>query len=483
MDISLVSTLPITFTEMKEAYDSLADDLSRQIFNKRIQFAYTQTEQSKFELGSLSTYEYPPIFNDIVFLKHWEPYQKAIANLANPKIIIYGCGQFGQAIFHMLKNIKEIIFCAQSYKETPFIEDCPVISPQQLIKDFSNLPIIIASMDYFEDIIDFLISKGIDKNNIISYFSTNILIPSLQTVSFQEKLAKYIDPFIIIYNYTKNGSLIFEYIENIDTDTCFINNRFEIGSIFGKNIMSSKDFLDYYSNSSIILSLKEFAMDFLLIDFLRFNQINMHNILYYFDFQKVQKAQYFDENIIHFNNNEVFVDVGVLNGITSIIFAQKANYIYKKIYLFEPATQSANITQLILDSYNIKNFELFNIGLWNKKDILQFQICNNAGANHIDSSGDVVIDVDTLDNIFINTSTHREIPTFIKMDIEGAELAALQGGEQLIRKYKPKLAICVYHKLEDVIIILNWIKSINPAYIFYLRHYSLFAGETVLYCV
>ncbi|OON96055.1 MAG: hypothetical protein ATN31_10155 [Candidatus Epulonipiscioides saccharophilum] len=480
MSLSLVSKVPITFTEMKEAYDSLSDDLSRQIFNKRIQYAYTQTEQSAFELGSLSTYEYPVIFNNIVFLKYWEPYQKAIANLANPKIIIYGCGQFGQAIFHMLKNIKKIIFCAQSYQETPFIEGCPVISPEQLIKDFSNLPIIIASIEHLEDIIDFLISNGIDKNNIISYFSVNPLIPSLQPINLQKKLTKSIDSFIIIYNFTKNRFLIFEQIENIDKDTFFINNRFEIGSIFGKKIISSKDFLNYYSNIPIVLCLKPSTTNLLLS-----NQTHMYNIIHYYypNFQPY-KTQYFDENIIHFNNNEVFVDAGVLNGMSSVIFAQNTNYMYKKIYLFEPITQFVIISRLLLDAYNIKNYELYDIGLWNKKDTVSFQNDNSFGPNnYIDPNGNVIINVDTLDNIFIHNSTPREIPTFIKMDIEGAELAALQGGEQLIRKYKPKLAISVYHKLEDVIIILNWIKSINPNYICYLRHYSPIDNETILYCV
>lgn len=52
----------------------------------------------------------------------------------------------------------------------------------------------------------------------------------------------------------------------------------------------------------------------------------------------------------------------------------------------------------------------------------------------------------------------------IKMDIEGNELAALKGAENLLKKYKPELAICLYHKNEDMLELVKYIKSIVPEY-------------------
>lgn len=69
------------------------------------------------------------------------------------------------------------------------------------------------------------------------------------------------------------------------------------------------------------------------------------------------------------------------------------------------------------------------------------------------------------------------------MDIEGAELNALMGAESTIRTYKPILAICVYHKKEDLIDIPQFIMSIRADYKFYLRAYSRCTQELVLYAI
>jgi FkbM family methyltransferase len=70
---------------------------------------------------------------------------------------------------------------------------------------------------------------------------------------------------------------------------------------------------------------------------------------------------------------------------------------------------------------------------------------------------------------------------FIKMDIEGAELNALKGAEETIRRFKPKLAITVYHNLKDFWEIPEWLESLGLGYKFYLRHFTIHAEETVLF--
>ena len=71
--------------------------------------------------------------------------------------------------------------------------------------------------------------------------------------------------------------------------------------------------------------------------------------------------------------------------------------------------------------------------------------------------------------------------SFIKMDIEGAELSALHGATKTLRKYRPKLAICVYHDLEDFWTIPQFLEGLDLGYRFYLRHFTIYQGETVLF--
>jgi FkbM family methyltransferase len=70
---------------------------------------------------------------------------------------------------------------------------------------------------------------------------------------------------------------------------------------------------------------------------------------------------------------------------------------------------------------------------------------------------------------------------FIKMDIEGAEAAALQGARQTLKRFKPKLAVCLYHKPHDPFEIPRLIRGIEGSYEFHLDHYTIHLEETVLY--
>jgi len=72
------------------------------------------------------------------------------------------------------------------------------------------------------------------------------------------------------------------------------------------------------------------------------------------------------------------------------------------------------------------------------------------------------VEITTLD---ILANKHKlEHNGFIKMDIEGAEMDALLGAKNLLSKYKPKLAIAVYHEYENALLCKEIIMGANPLY-------------------
>lgn len=73
--------------------------------------------------------------------------------------------------------------------------------------------------------------------------------------------------------------------------------------------------------------------------------------------------------------------------------------------------------------------------------------------------------------------------TFVKMDIEGAEMNALEGMKSIIMEQKPKLAICIYHLYDDLWNIPKYIHELVPEYKLYMRHYSKINEETVIYAI
>lgn len=73
--------------------------------------------------------------------------------------------------------------------------------------------------------------------------------------------------------------------------------------------------------------------------------------------------------------------------------------------------------------------------------------------------------------------------TYIKMDVEGAELKSLMGAEGVIRRSHPRLAVSIYHSDADMIDIIEYIKKQFPFYQLYVRHYTYFYADTVLYAI
>uniref|UniRef100_UPI0040562AED FkbM family methyltransferase n=1 Tax=Acetatifactor sp. TaxID=1872090 RepID=UPI0040562AED len=182
---------------------------------------------------------------------------------------------------------------------------------------------------------------------------------------------------------------------------------------------------------------------------------------------------YFNDGVT-LSEKEVYIDCGGYIGDTAQKFIETVRGKYKKIVIFEPEPDKAKDIAKNLSGHE---YELIQKGVWSSNTILSFRR-DVGGGSCIDESGTTQIKLTSLDE-----TVRKYVPTYIKMDIEGAEKEALLGSKEIIREYKPKLAICIYHKPEDLYELPLLMKELNPEYHFIVRHYSNDWYDTVCYAV
>lgn len=182
--------------------------------------------------------------------------------------------------------------------------------------------------------------------------------------------------------------------------------------------------------------------------------------------------QYFD--YFTASDVEVFVDGGSLDGKTTDSFIEWCEGRYECVYAFEPNPQMVEICRTHFCENEKVHF--YDYALWNEKANLSFDNSGSKWDAHISQEGTIQVMADTIDNVIGD-----KLITFIKLDVEGSELETLQGAKRCIQKNIPKLAISIYHKLEDMEKICMFLLDLVPEYKFAIRHYHSDAIETILY--
>ena len=177
------------------------------------------------------------------------------------------------------------------------------------------------------------------------------------------------------------------------------------------------------------------------------------------------------------------IDAGACWGDSALLFASKTGT-EGKVFSFEFMPEHKKIMEINL-SLNPDLKDQINLIMHPLWDISGEKVpCVDWGPGSRirkteDVQPDLYAETITIDD-FISKNHINKID-FIKMDIEGAELKALFGAKETIKKFKPKLAICLYHKITDFRDIPEYLDSLNLGYTYYLGHYTSHLEETILY--
>ena len=184
--------------------------------------------------------------------------------------------------------------------------------------------------------------------------------------------------------------------------------------------------------------------------------------------------QYFPNDIPKWKEPVNFIDLGAFNGDTIKLLNDK--YDINKIAAFEPDQE--NLQELI-EFLKKLNKESIIFPYATSDGIKKMNFDANAGAGSVVSE----FGAETVTTISIDQSLILFNPTLIKMDIEGSEHETLIGAEQTIKLTRPGLAICLYHKPEDLFKIPLLLKKWNLNYTFYLRLHCYSSFDLVLYAI
>lgn len=342
------------------------------------------------------------------------------------KIYIYGCEELGRIVWHALANhnIEFEAFCVDSifYGNGGFIEGKAIENVERVIQESNQ-----------------------DNRSVL-------------VIAFRDCDGKKLEKFS-------------EKVEIINEDVfCF-------HTVDGKRDVWSKAFFEKHKSelSETYDSLEDEKSRECMLSFLYQKMTGSFKYL-----QDVyEQNQYYDGEIVDFKMIGSYVDCGAYDGDSFLAFARNykknAGKEYEgKAYLLEPDEE--NYQKMVDNCKDYSNCSFCKVGAWNEKKTLVFSSGTGTSSGVVET-GDSTIEADTIDNL-----TGKKAD-FIKMDIEGAELEALQGAKDTICNCHPVLAICVYHKSDDLWVIPQYIKSIDSTYRFYLRAYSRYSQELVLYAV
>lgn len=404
---------------------------------KQLMLSFKKTKWDHFE--TVLNY-----INDIVieFLKKQESsYRNTVYSQPNMELVIFGCGDGGRKLLQQYNtlgiNVK--FFCDNDpAKQHTVIDNIYVIKPEEINK---NYYVIVAST-YASDISSQLHSLNIP-HTIVCMEELHLEIKANELLSQIKFFQENLNDLRKTYQLFEDERSKFVYLNLLKTK---FGSFFYISNEFYKNICEGN--------------------------------------------------QYWALSQFRVSKDDIYIDAGACMGDTIESLIYNNGIKFNKIYAFEASPKIYQKLKYTVDEI-IKDFDLDENaiecvpkGLGNTAAALELHCSDtNCGSNtfseevlrvhgkNITWQWTEQIEVCRLDEYL------KDIPiTFIKADIEGMELDMLKGGEKLIKKYRPKLTICLYHKPKDIFEIPLYIHSLVPEYKMAIRHHAPIHTETVLYC-
>lgn len=196
-------------------------------------------------------------------------------------------------------------------------------------------------------------------------------------------------------------------------------------------------------------------------------------------------AEKFD--LLEIGAQETYVDLGAYNGDTLVEFLNETSMQFTKLYAIEPDPK--NYRKLLRRLYMISPslLEAYNAGAWNEDTTVMFSLRAGRSSHAVPAVGTPGINPARFREVKMlrpDTVLQGAAATYIKYDVEGSELQALEGTRRTIEQFRPKLNVALYHRNEDMFALPLAVHEMNRKYALYMRHHPYIPDwDTNLYCL
>ncbi|MDQ3813362.1 MAG: FkbM family methyltransferase, partial [Armatimonadota bacterium] len=182
--------------------------------------------------------------------------------------------------------------------------------------------------------------------------------------------------------------------------------------------------------------------------------------------------------IIQAEPGDTVIDAGGCWGDTALYFADRTGP-QGKVYCFEFLPENLELLRfnIGLNPHLRDTIKVVTKALWDRSGEA-IGYCANGPGTVLNEAEQSTLQASTVSIDDLVQEERVERMDLIKMDIEGSELKALQGAEKTIRTFKPKLAISIYHNIEDFFLIPGYINDLGLGYEFFLDHFTTHHEET-----
>jgi FkbM family methyltransferase len=190
-----------------------------------------------------------------------------------------------------------------------------------------------------------------------------------------------------------------------------------------------------------------------------------------------REEQYFPKDIALSKGYARFVNCGAYDGDT-VRLLRKVHGRVDELVCFETELKLFNRLVIYLQEHKkdlARNIVALPCAAYSREGLMRYVSGGGLGSR-VAEEGDSVVQCVALDHVLPGFD-----PTFICMDVEGAEPEVLKGAEEIIRASRPDLGICVYHAPHHLWEVPLYLHELGLGYRFYLRNYTTFTTETVLY--